>query len=594
MIGVFAGTPAGRRSAAELAARLGPDAVVVDGPVRAALHRLWPRLGAAVFLLGPAATVRLVAPLLVDEHTDPGVVCVDEARGLAIALAGGHAGGADTLAERVAEVLGGAAVVSAGGDAVGTSPLDELVELLDAEVDGDLAACGAAVAAGAPVRLVNPMRFPLPALPSTVAADVDSPEWTVLVDDRIPVSAEQAAEWPGHPVRPTEGALLRLVPRTLVVGVGSSTGVSTSAVTTALSLVESEHGFDLGAVRAFATIDTKAAEQGIVEAVEDHGFWNADSALPLLRYPAAELSEVDVPNPDEEVRARTGTPSVAEAAALRGAAELAGGGAVELVVDKIRGAAVTVAVARVRPRGRLAVLGLGPDAADPRAPRVEAELRRAAVLVGLDRDVDRVRHLLRPGARVRASGPGAEEARARAAAELAANGAAVALVVSGDTELGRVTGPALEQVGADAELVAVPGVSAALAAAALLGAPLADDHAVIDLSDPRVPWEVVERRVRAVAEGDLVVCFPGVPDRDGRWGRALEILRAHRPPTTPVGLVSRAEDADQRVRTVLLVDLVPSEMDSGGSGGSGDTVIVGSSRTALVAGHMVTVPPTGP
>ncbi|MCP2256862.1 cobalt-precorrin 5A hydrolase / precorrin-3B C17-methyltransferase [Streptoalloteichus tenebrarius] len=582
MIGLFAATAAGRRVATELAAHLGPDAVVVDGPVRPALHRMWPRLGAAVVLLGAGATVRLVAPLLSDEQTDPGVVSVDEDGRFVVALAGAHAGGANTLAERVAEILGGTAVPTPGGDATGTSVLDELVELLDAEVDGDLVACGAAVVGGAPVRLVNPLRFPLPALPSNVASDVDSPEWTIMVDDRIPVEPDRAADWPGHPVRPAEGSLLRLVPRTLVVGVGSSTGVATGAVTSALSLVESEHGFDLGAVRAFATIDTKAAERGILEAVEDHGFWNTDTELPLLRYPAAVLSEVDVPNPDEAVRARTGTPSVAEAAALRGAAELAAGGAVELVVDKIRGDAVTVAVARVRPRGRLAVLGLGPGAADLRAPRVEAELRRSAVLLGLDGDVERVRHLLRPGTRVRTGGPGGNEARARQAAELAANGAAVAVVVSGDTSLDELSGPALDQVGADVELVGVPGATDVLAAAALLGAPLDHDHAVISLDDPRVPWEDTERRLRAAAEADLVVCLRHAGDGDGRSRRALEILRERRSPDTPVGVVRAGDLGDRRVWTGTVAEFDLSYVDDGA------TVFVGASRTALVAGRLVT------
>ncbi len=97
---------------------------------------------------------------------------------------------------------------------------------------------------------------------------------------------------------------------------------------------------------------------------------------------------------------------------------------------------MTVAAARIRPRGRLAVVGLGPGAADLRVPRADAELRRASIVVGLDQYVEQVAHLLRPGTEVRASGLGDEEQRAADAVALAAKGHAVALIGSGDA--GRV------------------------------------------------------------------------------------------------------------------------------------------------------------
>ncbi|GDY30559.1 precorrin-3B C(17)-methyltransferase [Gandjariella thermophila] len=584
MIGLFAVTAAGRRAATDLAKCLGDDAMVVDGPIRPALHRLWPELSAAVFFLATGATVRLVAPLLADKHTDPGVVCVDEAGRFAVALTGGHAGGANALAERVAEALGCTPVITTASDATGTTPLDELVELLDATVDGDLAGCGVAVLDGAPVRLVNPLGFPLPALPANVDPHADDPEWTVVVDDRIPVEREHAAAWPGRPVLPEHGKLLRIVPRTLVVGVGSARDVSTTAVASTLSQLEHRHGLDLRAVRAFATVDRKAGERGILEAVEDHGFWHGAAELPLLSYPADVLSTVDVPNPSEVVRAEVGTPSVAEAAALHAARELAHGARVTLVAPKTKGENVTVAAARIHPRGRLAVVGLGPGSADLRTARADAELRRASVVVGLDQYVDQVRHLLRPGTEIRTSGLGAEEERARDAVEQAAAGRAVALIGSGDAGVYAMASPALERATAEVEVVGVPGITAALAAAALLGAPLGHDHALISLSDLHTPWPAIERRVRAAAEGDFVVCFynPRSKQRDWQLGTALDLLRAHRPPETPVGAVRQASRDGQRVWYAPLAEFDQSEVDMF------TTVVVGSSQTRLVAGRMVT------
>ncbi|MFE2754981.1 cobalamin biosynthesis protein [Actinosynnema sp. NPDC059335] len=396
MIGVFAAGERGRRAAVDLAGLLGPDAVVPDGPIGPALRALWPRLGSAVFFLGTAATVRLVAPLLRDERADPGVVCVDG--GFAVSLLGG----ADALAGRIADVLGAQAVTTS---AAADSPLDELVELLDAAVEGDLAGCGEAVRLGEPVALVNPLGFPLPALPDNVVGRERGTGWTVVVDDRVPRG-------------PRNDRLVRIVPRTLVVGVGSAAGVPAAAVSAALARLEEEHGLDPRAVRAFATLDRKVAEQGIADALEDWGFWHDSTTAPLLSYPGEELAVIPVPNPAELA---IGIPSVAEAAALRGAMELSGGGRVEMAAEKVKGAGVTVAAARVLPRGRLALVGLGPGDADERTPRAEAELRRASVVVGSAECVAQVRHLLRPGTRVAADG----------AVRLAEAGAAVAYVEAG-------------------------------------------------------------------------------------------------------------------------------------------------------------------
>ena len=578
MIGLFAVTSAGRTAASHLAGLLGREAMVVDGPLRPALHRLWPRLDAAVFFLATGATVRLIAPLLRDKHTDPGVVCVDEARRFAVALAGGHAGGANALATRVADALGCTPVITTASDSVGVTPLDELAELLDATVDGDLAACGVALLDGAPIKLVNPLGFPLPALPDNVTEHEHDAEWTVLIDDRVP--EEDLAR-----------NTIRMVPRTLVVGVGSARGVTAGTVAATIARLESEHGLDPRAVAAFASIDLKADEQGILDAVADWNFWHGDwhdsvgdEPPVMLTYPAEVLSTVEVPNPSEVVRKEVGTPSVAEAAALHAAGLLAHGGRVELAAEKFTGDNVTVAAARIRPRGRLAVVGLGPGAEDLRAPRAEAELRRASTVVGLDQYVDQIRHLIRPGTEVHASGLGDEQARADESVRLAASGKAVALIGSGDAGIYAMASPALDSAGADIEVVGVPGVTAALAAASLLGAPLGHDHALISLSDLHTPWGVILRRITAAASGDFVVCFynPRSRQRDWQLGAALDVLRQHRPPGTPVGAVRNASRAGERVWCAPLSEFDTSDVDMM------TTVVVGSTSTRMAGGRMVT------
>lgn len=415
VIGVFAG-PDQRGDAADLAGLLGADAVMSDGPIKTAVRQLWPRLGAAVLFLDAASAVRLIAPLLRDRRSDPAVVCVDAH--FVVALAGP----ADELARQVADALDRTAVVT-GGPSI-DSVLDELVEQLDATADGDLEACAAAIEAGEKVVLRNPLNFPLPALPPNVVAAGEDATWVILVDDRAVG---------------LKGNVLRIVPRTLIVGVGSTRGSSATSVGAALAELDAQGGLDLRAVKAFATADAKADEPGIVDAVEDWGFWHGDTAE-LLTFPTEELAEIGVPNPSSVVRNSMGTASVAEAAALRGAQSLGHGGPVELAAEKFKRDNVTVAAARVLPRGRLALVGLGPGSSEERTPRAEAEIRRAAFVVGTPEAIDAIAPLLRSGTEIRHEG----------AQELAARGAAVAFIAFG-------TGPTLD-CPVEADVIVVPGV----------------------------------------------------------------------------------------------------------------------------------------
>ncbi|MFB9802898.1 precorrin-3B C(17)-methyltransferase, partial [Streptomonospora salina] len=367
-------------------------------------------------------------------------------------------------------------------------------------------------------------------------------------------------------------------PPSLVVGVGSARGAAAEEVGELVDTALAEAGLAPQSVHALATVDAKADEEGILRAARERGW-------PVRILPAAELAEVEVPNPSDVVRAEIGTPSVAEAAALSAAGR--DGRAAELVVAKRKSANATAAVARLHPRGRLALVGLGPGARDLAAPRALAELHRASVVVGLDQYLDQVRDLLRPGTRVVSSGLGQEEERARTAVAEAQEGAAVALIGSGDAGVYAMASPALDFAGDDIDVVGVPGITAAVAAAHRLGAPLGHDHAYISLSNLHTPWEAIENRVRAAAEGDFTVCFynPRSLRRDWQLPEALDILAEHRPPETPVGYVRNAARDDEYAVVTTLQEML--------DGGSADVdmytvVLVGSSASRTVAGRFVT------
>jgi cobalt-precorrin 5A hydrolase/precorrin-3B C17-methyltransferase len=572
MIGLIAATAAGR-GAAERLTRAWPDTRRYEGPAASALPRAFAECDAVVCFLAVGATVRLLAPLLGGKRSDPGVVCVDEALRYAVPVVGAHAGGANELARRVCLLLGSEAVITTASDAAGCVALDEFGADLGfaLEPGSDLASVGAAILSGERVTLTADADWPLPPLPSNVVrtdrAEPGVP--AIIVSDRTVPAADRTV--------PAAGRCAVYRPLSLVVGVGASRGVTEAEAGALIDDALASAGLSPRSVRLAATVDLKADEEGLLEAVRRRN-WQ------LAFFPAAALAAVPVPNPSETVRSATGTPSVAEAAALLAACGPASPDGDGLVVTKRASARATVAVARARPRGRLAVVGIGPGARDLMTPRSVAELRRASVIVGLDQYVDQVADLLRPGTTVLASGLGREQERAATAVAEARAGRAVALIGSGDAGVYAMASPALELADGTVDVTGVPGVTANLAAAALLGAPLGHDHAVISLSDLHTPWEAIERRVAAAAEADLVTCFYNPASRGRTWQlrRALSVLARSRPPGTPVGWVRDASRPDESVSISTLADADPAGADMR------TLVIVGSSRSRVVAGRMVT------
>ncbi len=558
MIGLIGVTAAGQ-AAADRLARAWPDARRYDGPAAAALPFAFAECDAIVCFLAVGATVRLLAPLLKGKTEDRGVVCVDEALRFAVPVLGAHQGGGNALARRVADTLGAEPVITTASDAAGATALDDFGADLGFRIEpgSDLAAVGAAILSGDRVTFTSGQEWPLPPLPPNVVR-TDRPEPgvpAVVVTDLTIDLAERAAVYR---------------PPSLIVGVGASRGAPAAEIGTLIDGTLAELGLSVGSVRHIATADVKADEPGLLAAAAERGW-------PVVTFPASRLAAVPVPNPSEAVRRAVGTPSVAEAAALIDPGAT-------LLAAKRASAHATVAVARGRPRGRLAVIGIGPGARDLMTPRAMAELRRSALVAGLDVYLEQVADLLRPGTRVLASGLGAEQERAAEAVAQARAGRAVALIGSGDAGVYAMGSPALEIADEAIDVTVVPGVTAALAAAAVLGAPLGHDHIMISLSDLHTAWPVIERRITAAAEGDLVTCFynPASQKRTWQLRRALGLLAAHRPPATPVGWVRDASRPGQAASLSTLREFDPSQVDMH------TLVVVGSSRTRVQAGRMVT------
>ncbi|MCY1422703.1 precorrin-3B C17-methyltransferase [compost metagenome] len=234
-----------------------------------------------------------------------------------------------------------------------------------------------------------------------------------------------------------------------------------------------------------------------------------------------------------------------------------------------------------RARGRLAVIGLGPGAAELMVPAVKAELARANDILGYETYV-RMAGPFRADQVMHCTDNREEMQRARHAFELAAQGRSVVVVSSGDPGVFAMAAAVLEALHESTDphwhavdLEVLPGVSASLATAAQAGAPLGHDFCVLSLSDNLKPWSIIEKRLDLACQADLALAFYNPISRSRPWqlGRALEIVRQHRLGTTPVVLGRDVGRPGQTLRVLQLQALVPEDVDMR------TMVLIGSSTT---------------
>ena len=232
--------------------------------------------------------------------------------------------------------------------------------------------------------------------------------------------------------------------------------------------------------------------------------------------------------------------------------------------------------------GRLAVVGLGPGDVRWLTPEADAALAAADALFGYQPYLDRAP--IREGQSRHPSDNRQETLRARAALERAAAGARVALVCGGDPGVFAMAATVCEEIegGPTAwrslEVEIVPGVTAMLAVAARVGAPLGHDFCALSLSDNLKPWPVIERRLDAAAQAGFVIALynPSSHARNWQLDAALERLRRHLPPSTPAVFGRAVGRADESiaVTTLQCADASASDMAT--------LVIIGSAETRLV------------
>lgn len=234
---------------------------------------------------------------------------------------------------------------------------------------------------------------------------------------------------------------------------------------------------------------------------------------------------------------------------------------------------------------KLFVVGIGPGNFEGMTLRARAALEASQVIVGYTVYVDLVKEHF-SGKQFLTTPMRQEVERCRMAYEEARRGQIVSMICSGDSGVYGMSGliwELAEEYG-DVEIEVIPGVTAACAGAALLGAPLCHDFAVISLSDLLTPMDLIEKRLACAAMGDMIICLynPSSRKRSDYLNRACTVLLNYLKPETVCGIARNIGREGESVRVLTLAELSAAQVDMF------STVFIGNSQTGTKHGKMIT------
>lgn len=514
--------------------------------------------------------IRALGPVLMDKTAESPVLAVSEDGASIIPLLGGHHG-ANDLAKKLAVPLGGHPAITTAGDLRAGIALDNPPPGWNVDNFDVARATMADIIAGKPLSLT---------------VEAGNADWLKASDIVFNDKAERPVILTERVVSLNDsGGLAPLVynPPVLTIGVGCERGVTANELIALVDKTVDKAGLAKGAVAAVVSIDLKA-DEACIHALADY------FGVPARFFPAETL-ERETPrlaNPSDIVFDEVGCHGVAEGAALAAA-----GPDARLIVEKTKSERATCAIAKAqqplnpkglgRKQGRLFVVGIGPGSDVWRSPEATEALTLSEEVVGYKLYLDLVSSLI-DGKTRHMSELAEEEARARKALDLAAEGKDISLVCSGDAGIYALATLVMELLDRENRpdwnrlaIQVCPGISAFQAAAARAGAPIGHDFCTVSLSDLLTPWEEIERRLKAAAEGDFIVSFynPVSQRRRTQLARAQEILMEHRPAKTPVILARNLGRAEEKIDFITLEELTPDHADML------TLVMVGNSQTRL-------------
>ena len=237
--------------------------------------------------------------------------------------------------------------------------------------------------------------------------------------------------------------------------------------------------------------------------------------------------------------------------------------------------------------GKIIIAGIGPGSKEDITPAVLEAVGKADVIVGYKYYFQFIESYVPEGCTCIDTGMKKERERAEEAFRLAEEGNTVLVISSGDAGIygmGPLVYEMRRQRQSAIEIESLPGISAFQKAASLLGAPIGHDLCIISLSDLMTPWEVIERRIRAAAEGDFVTAVYN-PKSHGRYWqlyRLQELFLAVRSGDTPLGYVRQAGRPEQEVTITTLANFDPEAVDMF------TVILIGNSQSYIDGNQIIT------
>ena len=609
------------------------DGFTLDGFVKENFHR-----GNVLIFIGAAGiAVRAIAPYIEDKTKDPAVIVIDEAGKNVIPLLSGHIGGGVREAKRIAELLGAHLVVTTASDVSGEFAVDvfasengfaisdmkkakeftaRLLEEKEAvyEVDAEIAGMPFYDVDTGYANVVRQLADGYSCGSCAKYADNEANEDCIDAENAVGKSFEKENDFVRNKAFFTisfrqdksESGVLNLIPKCIVIGVGCKKGTPYEKL---LAFVEdklSEHNIDKRAVSVLASADIKKEEEGLIRVAKELEAEFKVFSSDVLMAQEGEFTA------SEFVKSITGTDNVCERA-------VAACGCKKIIVTKESSDGMTFAAgvmenskvmsqgtecdrsvesadmdfacggeetASDRRGGKVSVVGIGPGNYENMTIKAVQTLKACDVIAGYTVYCDLVRPFF-PDKEYISTPMMGEEKRVKLAYEKAAEGKKVALVCSGDAGVYGMAGLCYEEAvnfdNVDTEVV--PGVTAAISGAALLGAPLIHDFCLISMSDRLTPMELIEKRLRAAASADMVVVIynPESKGRKGYLAHACEILMENLPPERVCGIAGNIGRDGEYCKVMTLGELKGAEVDMF------STIFIGNSSTRDIAEHMVTL-----
>lgn len=573
-----------------------------DGELAMCTENAFASSKAIVFVGASGIAVRAIAPFIDNKLTDPAVLVIDELGQHIVPLLSGHVGGANQLATRINDILGGTS------DPVITTATD---------------------------------------VENKLSVDVWAKEHNLIIYEKSGIKSVAAKLLRGEEValgtdisvtyKKNETAVLTLIPP-ISVGIGCKKDTSYSDIEELFNRVLEENNILPEAISTVASIDIKANEDGIVKLAANHN-------VPFVTYSAKQLQGVQGRFSESSfVLDQVGVGNVCERSAVLASRERFG--SAKLIVNKTSQNGVTIAMAMPKDEslqnelrnaledntkntlnamidfaignsasnnvdntdnsnevdnakklatteeaiksGYIKVVGMGAGDYDGMTIKAIKAIEAADKIVGYTKYIELIKNIF-PAKETYATGMMQEVDRCRSTLDMARNGENIVMVCSGDAGVYGMAGLILELANEDSkysdiDIEVIPGVTAALSGGAILGAPLMHDFSVISLSDLMTPWEIIAGRLDAAASSDMSIVLynPSSKKRSDYLYKACEILLKHKPENTVCGIVSNIGREGQSSKLMTLGELKNTDTDMF------STVFIGNSNTKSINGKMVT------